>query len=65
MEVSATVRSITRKVMVTQLEQVVTVDMASGLDYNEETIIISPFVSSMTVPREGVPVWSKKHTSGL
>ena len=55
---------IIREVIVTQFGQVVTVDMASGLDYNVETIMISPFVSSMTVPGEGVPVWGKKHASG-
>lgn len=37
--------------------------MVSGLDPNEETIMISPFASSVVVPGEGVPVLSKKHTS--
>ena len=41
------------EVIVTEFGQVMTVEVASGLHYNEETIMISLCRSSMTVPGEG------------
>ena len=55
MKVSRTVKGVTTGgVIVTEFGQVMTVEVASGLDYNEKTVMISLFESSMTVPGEGV-----------
>ena len=55
MKVSRTVKWVTTgRVIVTEFGQVMTVEVASGLDYNEETITVSLFKSSMTVPVEGI-----------
>lgn len=60
MKVSGRVKQITTgEVIVTEFGAGDDSWSAYGLDHNEETIMISLFGSSMTVPGEGVLLWVK------